>query len=206
MSGILLLVPLAVTVFILQLLYGFIVRYVRPVGTILSRIPIPEVVVGILAVLALLLTLYLLGALTRMMLGRKLLTLGESMLTRIPIVRTVYTSTKSLVDMLSAKNRNAFKSVVLVEFPRPGFRAVGFVGGEGVTSDGVRQVRVFLPTAPNPTSGFLLLVDESMVIRTKMTVEEGLRLVISGGVLVPAGYERVEEALTSAIKEATSNE
>ncbi|MBM4155528.1 MAG: DUF502 domain-containing protein [Lentisphaerae bacterium] len=197
-SGVLLLVPLAVSFWVLRILFRLILGYVRPVAALMSRIPVPEYVVGLLAVLTLLLLIYAAGTLTRLVLGRRLVAWGESLLVKIPIVKTVYSSTKSVVDMLSNKNRNAFKSVVLIDFPRPGCKAIGFLGGEGTGADGRRWCRVFLPTTPNPTSGFLLLLNETEVTRTQITIEEGIRMVVSGGVLVPEEFERLEVAAASA--------
>jgi len=188
-SGILLLVPLAASFWVLRFLFRVILGYVRPVATLMSHIPVPEYVVGMLAVLALLLILYAAGTLTRLVIGRRLVAWGESLLTKIPIVKTVYSSTKSLVDMMSNKKRNAFKSVVLIDFPRPGIKAIGFLGGEGIGSDGRNWCRVFLPTTPNPTSGYLLLMSDAEVTRTSITIEEGIRLVMSGGVLAPPEFD-----------------
>ncbi len=188
-SGILLLVPLAVSFWVLRILFRLILGYVRPVASIMSPMPVPKRVVDILAVLGLLLILYTAGLLTRLMLGRRLLAWGESLLARIPIVKTVYSATKSVVDLLSSKNRTAFKSVVLIDFPRPGVKVIGFLGGEGIGKDGKHWCRVFLPTTPNPTSGYLLLMNGAEVTRTDITVEEGLRMVVSGGVLAPAEFD-----------------
>jgi uncharacterized membrane protein len=197
-SGVLLLVPLAVSFWVLRLLFRLILGYVRPLAAVMSRIPVPEYVVGLLAVLALLLLVYAAGTLTRLVLGRRLVAWGESLLVRIPIVKTVYSATKSLVDMLSSKNRNAFKSVVLIDFPRLGCKTIGFLGGEGTGADGKRWCRVFLPTSPNPTSGYLLILEDSEVTRTQITVEEGIRMVVSGGVLAPEEFERLEVAASPA--------
>lgn len=188
-SGILLFVPLAVSFWFLRILFHLILGYVRPMASVISRIRVPEYVVGLLAVLALLLILYAAGTLTRLVLGRRIVAWGESLLVKIPIVKTVYSSTKSVVDMLSNKNRNAFKSVVLIDFPRQGVKAIGFLGGEGMGSDGRHWCRIFLPTTPNPTSGYLLLMDASEVTRTRITIEEGIRMVVSGGVLAPPEFD-----------------
>ncbi len=184
-SGILMLVPLAVTFVVLRFLFRVAVAYVRPIARLVPAGRLPEYAVGAIAVLVLLAFLYLVGLLTGLVIGRRLLALGEAILGRIPIVKSVYSWTKNLVEMLSSRDRHAFNSVVLVDFPRPGCRALGFVGGVGVEADGRRVYRVFLPTSPNPTSGYLLLLDEDQVTHTQITVEEGVRMVVSGGVLAP---------------------
>ncbi|MCX7819243.1 MAG: DUF502 domain-containing protein [Kiritimatiellae bacterium] len=184
-SGILLLVPLAVTFLVLRFLFRFLLGYLRPIVALMPHGWLPEYAVGALAVFALLLFLYLVGLLTGWVVGRRLLAFGESLLGRIPVVKSVYSWTKNLVEMLSSRDRHAFNSVVLVNFPRPGCQALGFVSGIGRRADGRRQYRVFLPTTPNPTSGYLLLVDEDQLSETTLSVEEGIRMVISGGVLAP---------------------
>lgn len=197
-SGILMLVPLAVTFVVLRFLFRLAVNYIRPIVRILPQGHLPEYVVGILAVFVLLAFLYLVGLLTGLVVGRRLLNFGESLLTRIPLVKPIYSWTKNLVQMLSSRERHAFSSVVLIDFPRPGCRALGFVGGVSVGSNGRRQYRVFLPTSPNPTSGYLLLLDEEEIILTSLTVEEGIQMVVSGGVLAPdALFGTPQEPTTS---------
>ena len=188
-SGVLVLVPLAVTLKVLQILFRLVLGYVWPIARILPRDWLPEYVAGLVAFVILLGFLYVIGTLTRMMLGRRLMKWGESLLVRIPLVNSVYTWTKNLVDLLVRKEPRAFGQVVLVDFPYPGCHAIGFVGGVGTSEDGRRVVRVFLPTTPNPTSGYLLLLDEQKVKPLPISVEEALRLVVSGGILGPKQWD-----------------
>lgn len=135
------------------------------------------------------------GAFATNYVGRRLIELGERILLRLPFIRWMYTTTKQVVDAVAATNRDAFKRVVLVEYPRKGIYAVAFVTGAGrgevqdVTAEDV--INVFLPTTPNPTSGFLLLVPRHEVIPLEMSVEDGLKLVISGGVVSPGSRDPV---------------
>jgi uncharacterized membrane protein len=106
-------------------------------------------------------------------------------LENLPLVKSVYSASKQLVDAVSPKGRRSFRRVVLVEFPKKGTFAVGFVTGGGVGALGEGTASVYVPTAINPTSGFVLFVKESEVLDPGLTVEEGLKLVVSGGVVGP---------------------
>ncbi len=132
--------------------------------------------------------LTLIGFLTRNFLGRSLLAYGESWVNRMPIVRSVYGALKQIFDAVVQQSNN-FREVVLVEYPRRGIWAIGFVTSttrgevQNLTEDDV--VNVFLPTTPNPTSGFLLFVPRRDLVTLHMTIEEGIKLVISGGLVTP---------------------
>jgi len=147
--------------------------------------PVPGV--GLLVTVAIVLAT---GILTRSILGRELIHLGQSILSGTPIVRSVYVTVKQIVDAFTVSEQSTFKRVALIEYPRRGMYAIVFVTAEGPpairAASGLDLVSVFLPTAPNPTSGFLLLVPRSEVYPLDITVEDGLKLVVSGGVILPA--------------------
>ena len=146
-----------------------------------------------LGVLATLLLVLLVGALTRNMVGRKLVTLGERLLLNIPIVKNVYAASKQFLDAFTVPGKSAFRHVVLVEYPRKGVHSIGFVAGPatpGWNGDGEPTVTVYVPTAPNPTSGYVLLFPQREVIRLPLTVEEGLKFVVSGGIIMPPSLQR----------------
>lgn len=192
-AGIVILIPVAVTVFVLAQIFKFMDGIFAPVvsrvlGRILGeaeKVHIP----GLGMVLTLLLIL-LLGWLSTNVAGRRLLRSLERVLLRLPVARSIYGATKGILDTVSKDQAEAFKRVVLIEYPRKDLFALAFVTG------GARWGRiderlddlllVFLPTSPNPTSGFLLLVPASEAIDLPMSVEEGFRMVISGGILLPA--------------------
>jgi len=133
----------------------------------------------------LLVVIYLLGEIAARTVGRRLLGFGEAILLRVPFVKVVYRVSKQVVDAFQRPTARAFKSVVFLEFPRSGMRAVGFVTSTVVRPDGSRWKTVFVPTTPNPTTGFLQLVSEEELEITDMTVEEGVKMIMSLGVLVP---------------------
>jgi len=97
----------------------------------------------------------------------------------------IYTATKQIIKTLSIPDRKSFKSVVLVEFPRPGFKPIGFLTGWIKTSDGREFCKVFIPTTPNPTTGFFELVPSGEVAETNLTIEETFKMIISGGIVSP---------------------
>ncbi len=129
--------------------------------------------------------LYLVGLVTAFVVGRRLLTLGESIILRIPLIKSVYSLSKQVVDVFATSKSNAFRSVVVVEFPRPGLKAIGFVTGMMKDVDGKELTKVFVPTAPNPTTGFLELVPTEQVQATDMKVEDAFTMLVSGGVISP---------------------
>jgi len=115
------------------------------------------------------------------------LELFDRLLENLPLVRTVYTASKQLVDAVSPGGRRAFRKVVLVEFPKKGTFALGFVTGDGLSPLPGDMISIYVPTALNPTSGFLVFAQESDILDPRLSVEEGIKLVVSGGVVRPPG-------------------
>jgi len=133
------------------------------------------------------LAVYLVGAFAANVFGRRIIGFWESLLVRIPVVRSVYTASKQIVESIALTNGSSFKRVVLVEYPRRGAWAIAFVTNTFSSStEGRRLVNLFVPTVPNPTSGWMALMPEDEVIETSLTVEEAFRIVFSAGVLAPA--------------------
>jgi len=122
-------------------------------------------------------------------LGRQAITLFERLLLHVPVVRSIYSATRQFIDTFSHSNGKAFKGVVLVEYPRIGIWTLGFVTGDAATEMqqrlGQDMLYVFLPTAPNPTSGWLVVVPHSAALPLEMTVDDAFKLILSGGVLGP---------------------
>jgi uncharacterized membrane protein len=138
--------------------------------------------------------LYLIGMVSTLLIVRKALTLGERLVQRIPIINFVYNTTKQIADAISIQSQQTFKKVVMIEYPRKGIYALAFMTGQTEQADKTNgnYVNVFLPTTPNPTSGFFLLLPRSEVMSTNLSVEEGVKMIISGGILTP-------RPLTSAV-------
>jgi uncharacterized membrane protein len=146
-----------------------------------------------LGVVILLVALTLLGALTANFLGRRLITFGERIVDRMPIVRNIYNAIKQIMETVVSQSDTTFQEVCLIEYPRKGIYAIGFVTTDtkGQVQDIVSEdmVSVFLPTTPNPTSGFLLFVPKDDLKILDLSVEEGAKMVISAGLVVPENHE-----------------
>ncbi len=181
-AGVLLIVPVAVTVAVLSFLFGLLDGWIQPVSTSLFGRPIPGL--GLLLTIVL---VWVTGVLSTNFVGKKLLELFDRLLENLPLVKTVYTASKQLVEAVSPGGRRAFRRVVLVEFPKKGTFALGFVTGDGLGPLPGDTLSIYVPTALNPTSGFLVFARESDILDPHLTVEEGVKLVVSGGVVRPPG-------------------
>jgi uncharacterized membrane protein len=194
LSGLLVLAPLAVTWLVFSWLFdrvggGFRRYFFFFVPDTLLDHAALTVVWNVLATVIVLVMITALGYLSRYVLGQYFGGLAERFIQSIPGVNTVYNTVKQIVDTFSTQNRNLFSRVVLVEFPRKGIRSIGFLTGrakgEPQARTGEELWTVFVPTTPNPTSGFLLLLPKNEVIELEMSVGDGMKMVISGGTVAP---------------------
>lgn len=183
-SGLFVLVPVWITIVVVQAVFKAMASFLAP---LVQALPwaLPPLAVKGLAVLAFLLLVLVCGIVASRMVGRRLLAWGESVILRIPLVKSIYSASKQVVDAISMTNQSSFKSVVMVEYPRPGLRVLAFMTGISTDGQGRRLARVFIPTAPNPTSGFLQLIPVEELQSTDMTVEAGLKMIVSGGFIAP---------------------
>jgi len=209
-TGIVVAAPIAITVFLVW-------KFINVVDSIFAaRIPaallpqsyLPFAIPGLGLVIAFVF-LSLVGALTTNFLGRWLVRTSDRVVSRMPVVRSVYGTLKKIFETVLAQSSKSFREVVLIEYPRPGIWAIGFITG---TTEGEVQsittpelVNVFLPTTPNPTSGFLLFVPRADVLSLHMSVEEGIKLVISGGIMVPSDRSEEEVEERAGVIEAASS-
>ncbi|WP_035053963.1 DUF502 domain-containing protein [Andreprevotia chitinilytica] len=202
LTGLLIWIPLGITIWVLQLIIGTMDQ----IGSILPSAARPDYwllqhlaeylpilkdkqhIPGFGLVFAVA-VVFVTGVIARNVLGRRLLIVGEQLLNRIPIVRSIYSSVKQVSDTLFSDSGQAFRKAVLVQFPHQGTWAVGFLTGqpggeiaELLTDD---LVSVFVPTTPNPTSGFLFMAKKTEVRELAMSVDEALKYVISMGVVMP---------------------
>jgi len=183
-SGLVVLVPLVVTVAVIRFLFDFTSGILLPiVDPAVDNWPSGARAVLSLAVL--LAVVYFLGFVATHVVGRRILSYGEGIVLRVPFVKIIYSVSKQVVAAFQGQQSRAFKSVVFVEFPRPGMRAVAFLTGEVRMEDGSTWNTVFVPTTPNPTTGFLQIVPADAVVWTPYTVEEGIKLLMSLGTLTP---------------------
>ncbi|MFC2067875.1 DUF502 domain-containing protein [Chloroflexota bacterium] len=173
--GLIIIIPLAVTIWLLIWFFNLIDGILGPVLEWLFGRPIPGL--GFLIIIALVILIGLLGVRIGQ---RKFFDFAESRIMKIPVVGTIYGSTRQILNSFNTTNDN-FLEVVFMEFPRKGIHTVGLVTSEVKDRNGKKVLNVFIPTAPNPTSGFLQIVPESDVIKTTMSVDEAMKLIISAG-------------------------
>ena len=191
--------PIVLTWFILQFLFKNL-DAMSPVFTnvlIDLGAPFPEGYrIPFLGVLMTLLIILTVGWLTTSFFGKKIFQLGETLVEKIPFVRRIYTGSKQVVISIAQADTSAFRKVVLLEFPRRGLLAIGFVTGESrgevqrLTQE--NMFNVFVPTMPNPTSGFLIFAPADELTEVSMTIEEGIKYVVSGGIVTPPGLKVIE--------------
>jgi uncharacterized membrane protein len=190
LTGVIVTAPISITVFLVWQFLTFLDTQVE--GLLPARynpetyLPFSLPGVGLLIMLAF---LTIVGMLTAGLAGRTLVRLGERLLARMPVVRSVYGTLKQIFETVLAQSSRSFREVVLIEYPRRGLGAIGFVTGptrgEIQARSDEELVNVFLPTTPNPTSGFLLFVPKKDLIHLDMSIEDGIKLVISGGIVSP---------------------
>ncbi len=191
LAGLLVVVPVAITVWVLQWIIGTLDQTLL----ILPAQWHPDRVFGVhipgFGVLLTLAILLVIGAIASNFVGRKLVGLGDRIVARIPVVRSIYSSVKQVSDTLFSESGNAFRTAVLVQWPRPDVWTIGFVtgapGGDVVNYlRGEEYVSVYVPTTPNPTGGYFVMLRKSDCIELKMSVDDALKYVVSMGVVVPA--------------------
>lgn len=186
LTGLLVLAPLGVTAWVSVWLFRSIDDLVRPlilsVPWVANALP-PGGIHGI-GVLAAIIVITVVGLFANNLLGRTFFGLIDSALARIPWVKGVYGAAKEISGVVFSEKGRAFRYVVLFEYPRVGLYSIGFVTGEPVHAGAEVYLHVFLPTSPNPTSGYFLLVPKADSRRLNMSIEDGLKLIVSGGAVI----------------------
>lgn len=188
-TGIAVLIPIGVTLYI----FFFLISVMDNILAIMPEHLHPDALIGFhipgLGVIVTLILTMLVGLITKSYFGKKIIDWGEGLFNKIPIIRNVYQPTKQLVDSLFSGGVKNFNRVVLIEFPRKGVYTIAFVTGiaKGEVRDIIEEecINVYVPTTPNPTSGYFIVVPEKEVINLNMTVEEAFRMIISIGLVVP---------------------
>ena len=178
-AGIAALFPIYLTYIVLKFLFVTLEKISAPM---LKNIGVEIPGLGILLTLIL---IYLLGLVVTNFLGRKIFNLGERILKKVPIVNTIYTTLKQITDTFTKGTAETFEGAVYIQYPRKDLWTMAFISGESTSKEGVSYYHLFVPTTPNPTSGFFLMIPRADTIPTGMSVEEGLKTIISGGMLAP---------------------
>ena len=198
-AGVLVTAPITITVWLTIAIVNFIDRSVKNIilpdgyyDGVFSWLSIPGVGI-IIAIIFLLIV----GMFATNIMGRFFVRIGETILDHLPVVRSLYGATKQIFETVFANQSEAFREVVLVEYPRKDMWVIGFLTGttKGEVQDRTDQdvVNIFVPTTPNPTSGFLLFTPRKDVIKLDMTIEEGIKLVVSAGIVTPDHLQQIEK-------------
>jgi uncharacterized membrane protein len=197
-TGVAVMAPLAITLWVLWQIFSFIDGIVKQVlGRFIGGIPGVGVIVFFSVIL-------LVGIFATNLIGKRVISLAEKMMARIPLVNKIYAAVQQISSAFLGSKSSIFNTVALIEYPRKGIYSMGFVTsiakGEVQQKTAKKVVGVFVPTTPNPTSGLLVFVPSEDLIHLDMSPEDGLKLVISGGVFTPE-YGRPVAAQASAQKE-----
>ena len=188
-TGLAVVLPLVLTLVIIQYLFKAADSWIA--GPIYSVLPfrvdknIAVFSIKVLILIALLLAIYLVGWATQILIVKQILKFGEDLLDRVPMVNRVYSTMKEMATAFMGDRKDLFRTAVLIEYPRKGIYSIAFVTGTSHRRISEKMakdfVSVFVPTTPNPTSGMLLFVPREEIVELAMTVEEAIKLVISGG-------------------------
>jgi len=189
-TGLLTLLPLAITIYVFYLVYNFLDNLVGDLIKALFNYRVPGI--GFAAGLLLIM---IVGFIASNIIGSRLIAFSDNLLQRLPLARGIYTSAKQIIDAFTVQGKNAFQKVVLLEYPRKGLYVLGFVTGnskgEIQEKTHAETLSIFIPTTPNPTSGMLILAPRHEVIDLEMTIEEGMKVIISGGLFSPPNNKKV---------------
>lgn len=195
LAGILVTAPISITVY---LTWGFLKFVDAKVSAIIPAEYYPQTAVPGLGVLIAFVFFILMGWFAKNFLGRMVIRISEYILDKMPVIRTIYGGVKQIFETVIGTQAQAFREVVMFEFPRKGVWAMGFVTGiargevQRLTEDEV--VNVFYPTTPNPTSGFLVFVPKKDLVFMQMSVDEAIKMIVSGGILTPPDAGAAQDA------------
>ena len=193
LTGLLLILPVYVTYFVVKFLFGFVGGTLSPVirkvlqfyGVALPKSSLDEFIITFLGLILTFISLYFIGIFAANFVGKSIINYFENLLTKTPIIKNIYSSVKQIIHSVSLPGKQAFKRVVLVDFPKAGTKSIGFVTGATQYNNENKFITVFIPTTPNPTTGFLIFVTENDVMDSNLSVEEAFKTLFSGGVLAP---------------------
>jgi len=193
-AGIVAAIPLIVTFYVLKIAYGFINDISEPFIDKLTGRPMPGLGFGVTVLM-----LIGLGFVSTNVLGQRMLLVFERLVLRIPLVATIYAGVKQIIDSVKAFNSGTqFKRVVYVEYPSPGCKLIGFVTGQYFDEKlQLDMISVVIPTAPNPMTGLVIVVEASRITDSALTIEEATKLIVSAGLVVPRRKGAPEEPVAT---------
>lgn len=196
LHGLFTLIPITATIFIITFVYTFMSRWLDPLRRIepelLQAIPGSEIILVTLLIFGI-------GALLKLFLLDPIVHYFERLLYKIPLVRTIYSSAKKLVEFFNVPSHSGMRQVVLIEYPKPGYYNIAFLLGPADNNFGKviksqeEYIRVFMPNSPNPSSGYFFVLPKSVAIHTDITFEEAIKTIVSCGLIVPDSLDRIKQ-------------
>jgi uncharacterized membrane protein len=177
-AGVLVILPIGVTIFVLKFFFELLDPILAPLFTMVHVVIFPGLGVIVLFVL-----LYFIGLITSKILNKRIINFTHQMIERIPIVRSIYSTTRSGVEILSGSEGFENRGVVFIDFPRPEMKAIGLITADLGILNGEPMVAVYIPTTPVPSSGFLVVVAMKDVMPIDITVDDAMKIIVSGGIL-----------------------
>ncbi|NUO08150.1 MAG: DUF502 domain-containing protein [Candidatus Brocadia sp.] len=193
LTGLLLILPVYVTFFVVKFLFSFVGGTLAPVikrvlqfyGVALPKTSLDEFIITFFGLILTFIALYFIGIFAANFVGKAIINYFENLLTKTPVIKSIYSSVKQIIHAVSLPGKQSFKRVVLVDFPKEGVKSIGFVTGDINYNDEKKLICVFIPTIPNPTTGFLIYLPENAVTDTNLTIEVAFKTLFSAGVLTP---------------------
>ncbi len=176
LSGLVVTFPIATTILVVSWVFNFFDSILKKPISIIFKNPVPGV--GILCTILLILCV---GAITTNVIGKSIANYVEKLFLKTPIIKTIYSPIKEILKNIANKSSQSFKKVVMVDFPMEGKKSIGFVTNENLIANGKRMHSVFVPTTPNPTSGFMILVEANDYEVLNMSMDDALKLIVSIG-------------------------
>ena len=187
-AGVIVIIPIGLTVYVLRAVFDMSLAVGGKIAEPLKKIvddafPGFDLLASISGLLLVLFTLIIIGFLARNVAGRRVVKWIDNLFKKIPLISMVYTTTKQIIESFSGGRENSFSKVVFVEYPRKGVWTLGFVTKETKNDNNQRFYNLFVPTTPNPTSGFFLIIPIEDVKETDISVEEGFQMIVSSGMV-----------------------
>lgn len=184
LAGIFIVVPVGASILILIWVFSSVDNILQPIIRAIFDHPVPGVGFAVT-----LLIIYLTGVIASNVVGKRFVRYSDAILSRVPVFRQLYNGIKRIMESFAMADNTGITQVVLIEFPREGMKSIGFITNEFTDQSGEKLLNILIPTAPNPTSGFLQIVKESDVVRTKISVDDALKMIVSIGSNVPSGMK-----------------
>ena len=187
-AGLAALIPMVLTFYVLRFIYILMNQISAPIIKKYFNLEIP-----LLGISGMIIFIYLLGIIVTNLIGSKILELGELILRKVPLVSTIYVTFKQITNTLTLNNSQSFQGTVYIEYPKKNLWTIAFISGSSKNNNNNEYYHLFVPTTPNPTSGFFIVIRKNKTIPTGLSVEDSLKTIISGGLLAPDTNPIIDE-------------